>query len=757
MLKLSFSFFLLFSSAVFASSQFVRWTYAENTNADLSAVIDFINSKTAADFTPEDFIVGESLDLANAHFTMFNQIKDGIPVKNHSIRIWTNLETKELIQAEAQVDRLEKNSSDKSSQVDSRFLLKSLTAKQTFALANKIVKKHSDDKKIKTVTWKDYWMNGAVIREITAKASHGKHLIIVDLKTKKIKSNRYIEYPRSDYFSIPAQVYPIYEEPETMVGTILPRIPSELRYLKNEIPLYTTDPYVSLKEKHFFYSKHDPILASTPPGQAQGYWSITSVKSQARSIFNTLPKKANGSDRIILDGKYATVSLHPLAPSSFKLDFSSRPSAQYKLDWKFVITNDGPDYEFMLQTSYLGRPNQTAQDIWNLEARRLSDHDPSSYINDGFDEIQVYWAINSFFESLTPMGFTDPELSTRPFNAFLYDPDISMRDNAFYTDDTINFTTYSPEAINYARDNSTIWHELGHGIMDRLMGDQLNLADTGGLSEGLADLVSQMIIADVMWNQTYPGDQNFRIMNKTNFFLTNESHDDGEAYGGAMYDMMDAAIKLWGREGLSKFTDLILETMRYTRNHPALTANDWFLHLLFVDQMNNGKLHKAHEFKNIITTSLEGRNFNLDGSTPASMNVLINDKAILTDSSEGSRSNPLNHDLHSDEMAEYKLTVDVKNSASYSFKFPVTVRFSYRGGPLQGAIHWAQEEDGAKDIIVNNASELASLNVKALGICDYINHEDGSCSDFVYVQVINSGEQRPLAKKRFYIRVHPKN
>jgi len=77
------------------------------------------------------------------------------------------------------------------------------------------------------------------------------------------------------------------------------------------------------------------------------------------------------------------------------------------------------------------------------------------------------------------MGFTDPELSTRPFHAFLFNPDISYRDNAFYTDDTINFTTYSPAEPNMARDNSTIWHELGHGVMDRLMGDEIQLADNG--------------------------------------------------------------------------------------------------------------------------------------------------------------------------------------------------------------------------------------------------------------------------------------
>jgi len=57
----------------------------------------------------------------------------------------------------------------------------------------------------------------------------------------------------------------------------------------------------------------------------------------------------------------------------------------------------------------------------------LPNHDPVGYINDGYDEVQVYWSIDTLFESLHAMGFEDPELSTRPFNAFLYDPDIESR------------------------------------------------------------------------------------------------------------------------------------------------------------------------------------------------------------------------------------------------------------------------------------------------------------------------------------------
>lgn len=172
-------------------------------------------------------------------------------------------------------------------------------------------------------------------------------------------------------------------------------------------------------------------------------------------------------------------------------------------------------------------------------------------------------------ESLHAVGFLDPELSTRPFNAFLYDPDIGSRDNAYYTDDTINFTTYSPSAQNYARDNSTIWHELGHGIMDRLMGDSIHLADTGGLSEGMADFVAELAIQTVTKGQPFEGSENFRIVNTTGFSFTNEVHDDGEAYGGSMRDLLMASRAQHGLEGFQKVGDLTMETMRLCRNNPA--------------------------------------------------------------------------------------------------------------------------------------------------------------------------------------------
>ena len=354
------------------------------------------------------------------------------------------------------------------------------------------------------------------------------------------------------------------------------------------------------------------------------------------------------------------------------------------------------------------------------------------------------------------MGFTDPELSTRPFNAFMYDPDISMRDNAYYTDDTINFTTYSPGAANAARDNSTIWHELGHGVMDRLMGDLITLADTGGLSEGMADFVAALVIADVSNNQPFDGSNLFRIINHTGFHLTNEVHDDGESYGGAMKDLLDGSMAKFGnREGLRKVADLTMETMRFTRNHPALDANGWFEHMIFADSLGAEGVRAKGELKDLIVTALAGRNYSLDGGAIAEFSLKNGEDEVASGKS-GSRSAPIRVDFAGAPTATYHLAVKLTDGQAYHFKFPVTVKVEYHAGALQGAIHWQGEEAGSQSYVLNSAADLLKFDVTVSNQCDEVNRPDGSCVDYAYVQILNNGESsEPQAKKRFYLQVPP--
>jgi hypothetical protein len=56
---------------------------------------------------------------------------------------------------------------------------------------------------------------------------------------------------------------------------------------------------------------------------------------------------------------------------------------------------------------------------------------------------------------------------------------------------------------------------------------------------------------------------------------------------------------------------------------------------------------------------------------------------------------------------------------------------------------------------LNSESETAKATVAGLAGCDpkLSNREDGSCVDYAYVKVYNNGEDRPVAKKRFYLRI----
>ncbi|MEK7689544.1 MAG: hypothetical protein AAB425_00830, partial [Bdellovibrionota bacterium] len=332
-----------------------------------------------------------------------------------------------------------------------------------------------------------------------------------------------------------------------------------LRGIRSRIPTAASDPYLKLRERRYTEDKYDEVLAETEAGQNEGYWSMTWIKREAKKLRDALALVDNQFDSesmrgVYLDGDYATVNLHPDAGPTFgnQLSFAPAFSPELYPVWKQSELTPGNWVWEMIPTGALrGRPLMSPEEALSRPARRLPNHDPVGYIEDGFDEIQVYYAIQKLFESLGGMGFSDPVLSTRPFHAFLYDPDIGMRDNAYYFDDTINFTTYSPEGPNFARDNATVWHELGHGIMDRLMGSWIRLADSGGLSEGMADFLAQIVVEDVTDHADFPGAADFRIINQMGFLLSNEEHDDGEAYGGAMYDLLLLAReKFAGREGV---------------------------------------------------------------------------------------------------------------------------------------------------------------------------------------------------------------
>ena len=582
----------------------------------------------------------------------------------------------------------------------------------------------------------------------------------------RLSSSVYQPYPQSENASgeidLEADLFPIYEEFD---GTILGRQKTTLRHILPTAQMSTQDPFSPMRDTRYLESGMNPTEAATPEGRRAGFWSEDQVNQRVKILSSAVPEFSNTFDNggVSLAGRYCSVMIHPDAIKNYKgINFSPKYSAHAMNDWREADVNGHKEWEMIVKGSYYGKPLMAASEASARPATRHPFHDPETYINEGFDELQVYYGVSQFFDSLRVRGFTDPELSTRPFLAYLFNPDIAMRDNAFYTNDTINFTTYSPREQNAARDNLTIWHELGHGLMDRLMGNAwggyLRLADTGGLSEGMADFTADLILEGVTGRVDFPGRGDMRIHNNTGFLLTNEVHDDGEAYGGAMHDILGKALNEWGIEGLHKVTDLTLETMRLTRYHPHLTAADFFDHMVFADELGRPGVRQPSELASIISESLASRNFVRNGQKPANLSVKHDGKEVSA-GDPGSRDHEINVELKASESKTLPLTFAVTDGDLLKFNYPLKAKlFKSDRGALQGAVHWEGEEQGPAEFVINGSNQQISTSVTVSGKCDFFNREDGSCSDYVYLLIFDDrvSKEKPVAKKRFYVRVKPK-
>lgn len=722
---------------------------------ELEILLEKASTESGIEFKSSDFLLIEERILATSKFTMYVQSNSMVPVNGTAVRIWSDLKTNELILAEIHLD--EKSQVQKNHLInrymEAKFSSKALKSKQLSDsisdLVKKVVSRHDSDSKILGMKFKDEWQKGDLVRVIEVRGRRGVHHISISLLKNKVLKTSYREFFQSENFTLKANVFPIYEEVESS-GERLNYEVKELKYLDTHIYEGGENPLGPLSNTEFQETQYSVLLAGTPLGEEFGLWSEFSVRQKIEEYVKQLPLRSNAFENgVLLQGKYATINLHPDVKDAFKeIHFEVKPSIHHLLRWEFTT-----GYNAKAVSGHQGRVIFSQEELLNRVPFRHPEHDTLSYINSGFDEVQVYYGVTALMESLVAMGFTDPELSEKPFHAFLFDPDISMKDNAYYFDNTINFTTYNPGTPNLARDNPTIWHELGHAIMERLMGVHLNFDSQGGyggLSEGMADFIAQIVVEHQTAGKPFPGKANFRIINDIGFDLTNEFHDEGEAYGGAMNDMLSTVISYQGQEGLSAFTDLTLEAMRLTRNHPRLTAASWFEHMLYADELGSS-VRAPGQYKDLIETALKSRNFSFAKDfEPAKMQVKFGETE-LTNHSKGSRGDPLT-DCH----ASYELKILLTSGDAHFITFPATVKVEYQKGALQGAIKWIGEESNPQIYTVQSERDILTLPVQAELECDFINQPDGSCSDYAYLQVYNEGSHRPIAKKRFYLKINPK-
>lgn len=756
-----FNTFILLFSVVFLTSPIlradklkIRWESNFALTDDLTTILRTINAENNLQLKLTDFVEIERRTLAGSKFSTYQQIYQGTPIQGTSLRAWSDLFDGHLIQMEAWLEEKTPTQRLKNTLFEKTNTVVPSETKLLETVLKKI--KTMDDKKIISVKSRSLWLDSDLIREFTIVAKRGIYLVRISQNSRLIKSITYKTFPR---FDIPAEVYPLWEETENLKPQ--KRIPVTLKNLLPTRKNMDKDPLSTLKSRSFLWSKHDELKARTQEGLAAGYWSLSWLQQLTNSLTTLAPDTGNGfSDghSFFLVGKYATIQLDPSATTKFKnINFPLKISSRLQTNYFTIPSSNGTEENAIkLIDTYLGKPLENETSALSREAHRLPDHNVETYLNEGFDEVQVYYAIDKLMEVLHNNGFTDPELSTRAFNAFLYNLDIESKDNAFYFNDTINFTTYSPDQQNYTRDNTTIWHELGHGIMDRLMGDYLQLADSGGLSEGMADFIAKLIIQETTHGETFEGISDLRINNKTGFHLSNEEHDDGEAYGGAMSDILDLSIKKWGSDlGLRKMIDLTLDTMRLSRNHPGLTANDWFSHMLYADKLGKINTREKNEMSSLIINALNSRNFSFNSDKPARL-IVFDGNHELDDESTGSRYNPNEHFLDKINKKEitYNLDISVQDGEFFHFNYPLKLEIQFNGGALQGAIKWKDENAGAKTFLITKAEEKISLPVTVLTeVCDFVNKEDGGCSDYAYIKIFEKDNIKPIGKKRFYIRL----
>jgi hypothetical protein len=762
---------VLFTSTQALAADFIRWTGKDDSNPAFTHVVENVAAKLGVTLDPGSFRLNEDRDLAFTHFSHYIQLHEGNPVEGASIRIWSDRATGKLVQMEANIEK------PQTLLIATRNARSELVSRHGRSMSLKIsdiggidrvrskslqVTRRHEDKK---TTFKDarlVWSKGRLVAVSQLKGKRGLHEVRIDAATGAVLSSQYAPYPQHDEIAVEADVFPVYEEFE---GTLLSRQRVTLRHILPTVKMSSADPFSPLADTRYLESKMNNDAAATPEGRRAGFWSESQLRQRINALASAVPEWSNSfaDGGVSLNGRFASVLIHPDALSATPpRTFTPRYSAYANFDWKEIPGDGKSDYEMFVRPSFYGKPLENAGESLSRPATRHPFHDPQTYINEGFDELQVYYGVNQFFESLHTRGFSDPELSTRPFTAFLFNPDIAMRDNAFYTDDTINFTTYSPRSDNAARNNETIWHELGHGLMDRLMGNAwggyLRLADTGGLSEGMADFTADIVIRTVVGNTDFPGRSKMRINNHTGFLLTNEVHDDGEAYGGSMHDILNAAMDRWGIEGVHKVADLTLETMRLTRHHPHLTAADFFDHMLFADELGRPGVRESGELRTLISQSLASRNFVRGSEIAANLSLTHDGKEVLA-GKPGSRDFEIPLELGADESKALPIQFSVTDGTHYKFHYPLKARlYKSERGALQGAIHWDGEENGPVELSIDAAGQIVETSVVVSGKCDYVNREDGSCSDYVYLLIFDEtvSQDMPVAKKRFYARVKTK-
>jgi hypothetical protein len=735
----------------------VRFAQGEIASGDLSAVLAAVNAKNGADLTDFMFSLTEERELFTSIYRRYALTIEGVPVEKSSIRVWLDKQTLQPLQVEVRLQAMPANAA---------YVESFPNVAVTSAAVRRLMSEEFPGEKPQSISTSSLWSNGVLIQRVEVLGKRGRYQFDFSNGTSDLLRRHFRPFDRADlqgHKPLTAPLYRIWEWANNGNTAVQPselqsREQLPIRNLISTIP--SVDPVsVSQSKLSHYLGANEKSGVLTADEIAAGFWNydfletIYPLRFIREGFFEDNSFNSQSGTRLF--GKNAIVMLHPYAPRLLKNpeSFAAAPS--------FIPLAQADDNSLRVASALW---NQGAHSASELVSRVALDESGSPRMDDapwllknGFDELQVYYAIDSFMESMRGLGLQDPDLSTRPFTAFLFDPDIENRDNAFCTGDAIFFSTYSPNSVNYARDNTTIWHELGHGLMDRLMGKYVDAVEGYGLWEGIADFVAEMMITHEAGRTKFMNRDTMRIINNMWLYNSNESHDDGESYGGVMYDLLQLAMDRYGVEqGLLRTADLVLETMRLTRDLEELTPTEWFEHMKYADSIARVSAVPGRvpgELQDAIVSALAGRNYAV-GVRPARLRIEYKG-AELGDRGDGSRGTPVVVSMGKAES--FDVAVGLEAGDLRKFSYPVTVEVAFRGGPLQGAVRWHDEEKGSLRYTLRSEQDRIALPVAVDGACDDINTGASGCKDFVYVKLFNGPDAtgNPIAKKRFYVELKP--
>ena len=163
-------------------------------------------------------------------------------------------------------------------------------------------------------------------------------------------------------------------------------------------------------------------------------------------------------------------------------------------------------------------------------------------------------------------------------------------------------------------------------------------------------------------------------------------------------------------------------------------------------------MREPGELRSIIEAALARRNYGDEKDRAKFVLTFADGTAtkVIDSQAEGSRYNEHVVTLSSKDSITVPLSVAVTDGTALKFTAP-KVELEFGNSASQNSIEWADETTPHFSPGALTGGRL-DFTVTAKGACQVKNREDG-CADFVLVKILDAGQDKPVAKKRFYLRI----